>query len=149
MFFMFGSRFQNWDLRIRPQRGNFTDSLDFKSKIVNSDVQRSQIKKIDPRCVEVCFVCYIYFLGRRKASAAIGALLATFWTLSEHPGESRTSPSVLLLGSWPISSAPGTDPGWYQDGGTKMCSMLSPVYAKQIIVAKKTFRKLSGQTTTV
>ncbi len=42
-FFIFGPRFQNWDLRIRPLGGKFTENPIFRSNIVNSGVQRSQL----------------------------------------------------------------------------------------------------------
>ena len=46
MYFTFGPRFQNWDLRIRPLGGNFTENQIFKSKIANSSAQRSKTRKI-------------------------------------------------------------------------------------------------------
>ena len=50
VYFVFfgGPRFQNWDLRIRPLGGNFKDNLMFRSKILNSSVQGSKIRKMDP-----------------------------------------------------------------------------------------------------
>ena len=51
MFYSFfsGPRFQNWEPRIRPLGGNFTDNPMFGSTIINSSVQRPKIEKIDPR----------------------------------------------------------------------------------------------------
>ena len=53
--------FQNWDMRIRPLGGNFMENQMFRTKIINSSVQRSKIKKIDPRKIEcACVYIYIY-----------------------------------------------------------------------------------------
>ena len=61
-FILFGPRFQNEDLRIRPLGGNFTENLIFKSKAANSGVQRSRIRKIDPRCLEYLYlICWNTF----------------------------------------------------------------------------------------
>ena len=42
---MFEYRFQNWDQRIRPIGGNYTDNPMFRSKIINSSVQRPTSRK--------------------------------------------------------------------------------------------------------
>ena len=46
---IYGPRFQNGDLRIRLREGQIMENLMFYSKIVNSGVQRSNIRKTDPR----------------------------------------------------------------------------------------------------
>ena len=46
LFAIFGSRFQNWDVIIRPLGGNFTENQMFRSKIGNSSAQRSKNNKI-------------------------------------------------------------------------------------------------------
>ena len=52
---IFGPRFQTRDLRIRPVGGKFTENPMFNSRIVDSGVQMSTIRTIDPRIVEdVC-----------------------------------------------------------------------------------------------
>ena len=56
---MFGSRFQNWDLRIRPLRGKFTENSILRSKIISPDVQRSTIRKFD----NILFV-FVFFPNR-------------------------------------------------------------------------------------
>ena len=44
--------FQKRDLRTGPIRGNFTEKPLLRSKLINSGVQRSTFRKIDPRFVE-------------------------------------------------------------------------------------------------
>ena len=67
---IFGPRFQNWDPRIRPVGGNFTENQILRSQIVNAGVQRSEIRKVDPRMFDdSVFSFSIHFFGCRKASA--------------------------------------------------------------------------------
>ena len=68
LLLMFGSGFQNWDLRIRPLGGNLTDSPIFRSKIAYASIQRPQIKKFDPRFVDdLLYFPFVFVFGRRKA----------------------------------------------------------------------------------
>ena len=55
----FRSRFQHWELRIRPIGGNITENPMFVSKIMNSGVQRSNIRKIVPA---ICFADFQTFI---------------------------------------------------------------------------------------
>ena len=60
---IWGPRFQNWDLRIRPLGGNFTENLIFMSKIFNSSAQRS--KKTGKLMSDLSYIyiyMYIYIL---------------------------------------------------------------------------------------
>ena len=59
---MVGPRFQNWDPRIRPLGGNFTDNLIYKTEILNSSIQRPKNRKFDPRFVEDCFIISFFHL---------------------------------------------------------------------------------------
>ena len=69
MFMIFGPRFQNWDLRIRPLGGNFTENLMFRSELAYSSVQRSNIGKVEPRTLDCLFVVFIStFVGPPKGS---------------------------------------------------------------------------------
>ena len=79
-FQIFGPRFQNWDLRIRPLGGNFTENRIFKSIIANSNVQRSKIRKIDPRFFELFFVVFLilfFSAAERLAQIDLRVLVAS------------------------------------------------------------------------
>ena len=61
---IFGPRFQTWDLRTCPQAGNFTQNPIFRSKIASFSVQRPKIRKIDLRNFEInLLVVYVCILG--------------------------------------------------------------------------------------
>ena len=71
VFWFSGPRFENWDIRIRPQGGNITENLIFRSKMTYSCIQRPQIRTTESSFF--CFSCFeifmIHFSGGGKASA--------------------------------------------------------------------------------
>ena len=72
-----GPRFQNWDLRIRPLGGKFTDNPIFNSKIVNSNAQRSKIIMLESRFFNVVFV--FDFLTPGSINSLFSDFFREFW----------------------------------------------------------------------
>ena len=66
-FLCFGPRFQNWDLRIRPLGGNFTENLIFRSNIADSSVQRPKLRKTNPINFEIYVLFVLFYAAERLA----------------------------------------------------------------------------------